>query len=325
MLRKSVYWTAPKTAGYHEEPLRTPKEHEVLINTKFSLVSKSTERQWLLSDANHGVIGTTFPFTPGYSSAGIVYAVGDQVTQIKPGEKVVGAPTFGAHSNFTFVDEKDVYPVAPQTKLDDAVFFNLGMTAIYSFMNSQAKLGDSIVLIGQGVVGSIATQTAKASGCYPIVAVDIDETARKIALQNGADFAIDPTDNQEIEKLIQQFQGFDVAIDMSGSNAGMNLALHMAKTLGTVVLCTGGLAGKQPLDYEEIALKCLTVKGDFVNAQMDLQRKCIHIFLHLLASGAIKAPEHADALLEPTESNIKMVYQKVVDQDRSLRNAIFTW
>ncbi|MGN1282658.1 MAG: zinc-binding dehydrogenase [Limosilactobacillus sp.] len=323
MIRKEILWPAAKQAKYNEEVAREPLDNEVMIHTQYSLVSKQTESHWLASDANHKVIGTTFPFVPGYSSAGVVEKVGKNVTKFKKGDRVVGAPTYGAHSNYTYVDENNVYLVDEKTKLDDAVYFNLGMTGLYTFLNSNAKVGDSIALIGQGTVGSFVTQIAKAAGCYPILAIDINANARKEALANGADIALDPNDKEELEKVLAQNGGFDVAIDMSGSNAGMNLALHLAKKLGTVVLCTGGIAGKQPLDYEEIALKCLTVKGDFVNAQMDLQRKAIKMFLHFMGNGQLKAPKHA--LIQPTDQNIKSIYDKVLNHEPLSGAPIFKW
>lgn len=323
MIRKEVLWPEAKQAKYNEEEARKPLDNEVMIHTQYSLVSKQTESHWLASNANHKVIGTTFPFVPGYSSAGIVEKVGKNVTKFKKGDRVVGAPTYGAHSNYTYVDEENVYLVNKNTKLDDAVYFNLGMTGLYTFLNSNAKFGTSIALIGQGTVGSFVTQAAKIAGCYPILALDINEKAREQALKNGADIALDPNDKEGIENLMKQYGGFDVAIDMSGSNDGMNLALHLARKLGTVVLCTGGIAGKQPLNYEEISLKCLTVKGDFVNAQMDLQRKAINLFLHFMGTGQLKSPNHN--LIQPTDENIKSVYDKVLNHKPILGAPIFKW
>lgn len=323
MIRKEVLWPQAKQAEYHEEEAREPLDNEVMIHTQYSLVSKQTESHWLASNANHKVIGTTFPFVPGYSAAGIVEKVGKNVTKFKQGDRVIGAPTYGAHSNYTYVDEANVYLVNAKTKLDDVVYFNLGMTGLYTFLNSDAKFGNSIALIGQGTVGSFVTQAAKAAGCYPILALDINADARKQALKNGADIALDPNDKEQIEKIIKQNGGFDVAIDMSGSNSGMNLALHLAEKLGTVVLCTGGIAGKQSLNYEEISLKCLTVKGDFVNAQMDLQRKAIKLFLHFMGTGQLKAPNHK--LIQPTDENIKSVYDKVLNHKPLFGAPIFKW
>ncbi|MDN6900314.1 zinc-binding alcohol dehydrogenase [Oenococcus sicerae] len=325
MLRKSIYWPKAKDVEYHEEDTGQPKDNDILIENHYSLVSQSSEREWLENDRSHVVLGTTFPFIPGYSSVGYVKAIGASVSGFEVGDKVIGAPVYGAHSNLTYVKQQDVYHVPENVHLDDAVFYNLGMTAIYTLQNSGLKLGHSIALIGQGVVGQIATQVAKASGFHPIVTFDLEENRRQRALENGADYALDPSDAAAIEDLIKKLAGgVDAAIDMSGSNAGMNLAIHLTKTLGTTVFCTGN-NDPQLLNYGEIFIKCLTVKGDFVNTQMALQRKCINTFLWLLSTGTIQVPDHENTIYEPTEANIKKIYGRVLAKDRTLNNPIFKW
>lgn len=325
MLRKAVRWTGVEKAEYYEEEPRPVGENEVLINTKYSLVSTSTEAHWFTSAANHKVLGTTFPFIPGYSAAGTVLEVGKAVTGFKAGDKVVGAPLYGAHSNLTYVDAQSVYPVADSVSLDDAVFFNLGMTSLYSLYNAHLQLGESIALVGQGVVGQICLQGAVASGLHPIVTADLNPQARQRSLELGADDTFDPIDPADVKRIKDKYHGFKATIDMSGSNAGMNLAIELAAKFGRVVLCTGGIAGKQALDYEAIALKCLTLRGDFVNADMPLQRKCINDFLWLLGEKKISAPRHADSIYLPTDATIKEVYRKIVDHDRSVGHPIFKW
>ncbi|WP_461243774.1 zinc-dependent alcohol dehydrogenase [Secundilactobacillus muriivasis] len=324
MKRQSVYWPKAGIAEFHESEMRAPKENEVLIHTQYSLVSQSKEREWLENDHAHVVIGTTFPFIPGYSSAGEVLEVGENVTRFKKGDKVIGAPVYGAHSNLTYVDEGAVYSVPDNVVLDDAVFYNLGMTALYSLRMADIHLGQSIALIGQGVVGQLATQAAKASGYSPIVVFDIQEDRRKKALANGADYAFDPSDQAAIDEFLKTSGELDAVIDMSGSNAGMNQALHLAKPLGTVVFCSGN-NDPQLLNYGEIFIKCLTVKGSFVNMQMDLQKQCIHEFLHLLSTGQVVAPEHADTIYSPTDETIKTIYGRILKKDRTLNNPIFKW
>ena len=163
MLRKSVYWPKAKVASYHEEEFDSSlNDDEVLIANHYSLISQSSEKEWLASDRSHSVLGTTFPLIPGYSVAGYVFKVGGKV--------------------------------ANKVNLDDAVFFNLDATGIYSIHRAQLQLGQSIAIIGVGVVGKAALQTAKASGAYPIIAIDPRKENRQFALSHGADYAFAPDD-----------------------------------------------------------------------------------------------------------------------------------
>lgn len=325
MLRKSVYWPSAGVAEYHEEEISAPTGKTVLIATHYSLISQSSENSWFVNDKAHVVLGTTFPFIPGYSSAGIVEAVGDAVTKFKPGDKVIGAPVYGAHSNYTYVDEDSVYTVPDNVNLDDAVFYNLGMTALFTLDKAALHLGESIAIIGAGVVGQIAIQAAKANGLHPIIAFDIQEQRRTAAQKAGADIVLDPNDTAAIEKLIATLDGgVDGALDVSGSNAGMNLAIHLARPLGKVVFCTAN-NDTQTLNYGEFFIKNLTILGDFVNTEMGRQRRAINNFLWLLSTKKIIAPEHTNTIYEPTGENIKMLYSKVLKHDNTINNPIFKW
>ncbi|WP_461243777.1 zinc-dependent alcohol dehydrogenase [Secundilactobacillus muriivasis] len=325
MLRKSVYWSAAGVAEYHESETRPVKDDEVLIANHYSLISQSSEHSWFVNDKAHVVLGTTFPFIPGYSAAGYVEEVGKNVTKFKPGDKVIGAPVTGAHSNFTYVEEINTYHVPDNVALDDAVFYNLGMTALFTLDKAALHLGQSVAIIGAGVVGQIAIQGAKADGLHPIIAFDIQEQRRQAAKDAGADYVLDPNDSAAVESLISELGGgVDAALDVSGSNAGMNLAIHLAKPLGEVIFCTAN-NDDQTLRYGELFMKNLTLKGDFVNTEWDRQRKAISNFLWLLSAGKIKAPQHADTIYEPTDENIKMLYGKVLQHDNTINNPIFKW
>jgi 2-desacetyl-2-hydroxyethyl bacteriochlorophyllide A dehydrogenase len=325
MIRKSVYWPSAGVAEYHESEIRPVKDDEILIANYYSLISQSSEHSWFINDKAHIVLGTTFPFIPGYSAAGYVEKVGKNVTKFKVGDKVIGAPVYGAHSNFTYVDEINTYAVPDNVQLDDAVFYNLGMTALFTLDKAALHLGQSIAIIGTGVVGQIAIQAAKANGLHPIIAFDIQDQRRQAAKKAGADYVIDPNDVETIEQLIKKLGGgVDAALDVSGSNAGMNLAIHLAKPLGKVVFCTAN-NDDQTLRYGELFIKNLTILGDFVNTEMDRQRKAISNFLWLLSEEKIVAPKHDDTIYEPTNENIKMLYDKVLKHDNTVNNPIFKW
>lgn len=325
MLRKSVYWPAAKVAEYHEEETAgEPQPGYILIANHYSLVSQSSEFQWLESDVSHVVLGTTFPFIPGYSSAGYVLKVGKGVTGFKAGDKVIGAPVYGAHSNLTYVKAEDVYHVPDNVKLDDAVFYNLGMTAIYSIHMANLELGQSIAIIGYGVVGKIALQVAHANGAHPIMILDRDDKRLKQALAQGADFAFKPDDLTGIDKALQTMGGgVDLALDASGSNHGINQCLDLAKPFGKVIWCTA-TNKPQTIDYGKLFIKCLTVKGDFVNTDMDLQRKSIREFLWLLSTRQIALPDHSNTIYKPTDENIKKIYGHVLRHEK-MKNPLFQW
>lgn len=326
MLRKSVYWPKAKVASYHEEEFDSSlNDDEVLIANHYSLISQSSEKEWLASDRSHSVLGTTFPLIPGYSVAGYVFKVGGKVTNVKLGDKVIASPEtgLGGHANWVITKSRNVFKVANKVNLDDAVFFNLDATGIYSIHRAQLQLGQSIAIIGVGVVGKAALQTAKASGAYLIIAIDPRKENRQFALSHGADYAFAP-DDQAIRELLINLDdhGVDVALDCSGSLAGINASLDYARPFGKAVWCSG-TQSSQMIDYGKVFVKELTVLGAFIGDQKLIQQ-CYREFLLMLENHQLAIPEHNQMIYEPTDENIKNLYGRVLAGE-NLGTPIFKW
>jgi (R,R)-butanediol dehydrogenase/meso-butanediol dehydrogenase/diacetyl reductase len=94
-----IVWTGPGAVELEETTAPDPGPGEVLLASDLTLVSPGTEREWLADDRSHAVLGTTYPFVPGYSTVGRVLATGEGVTGWTEGDRVVsnGAP-YGAHA-----------------------------------------------------------------------------------------------------------------------------------------------------------------------------------------------------------------------------------
>ena len=306
MLRKSVYWPKAKVASYHEEEFDSSlNDDEVLIANHYSPISQSSEKEWLASDRSHSVLGTTFPLIPGYSVAGYVFKVGGKVTNVKLGDKVIASPEtgLGGHANWVITKSRNVFKVANKVNLDDAVFFNLDATGIYSIHRAQLQLGQSIAIIGVGVVGKAALQTAKASGAYPIIAIEPRQAIRELLIN------LDD-------------HGVDVALDCSGSLAGINASLDYARPFGKAVWCSG-TQSSQMIDYGKVFVKELTVLGAFIGDQKLIQQ-CYREFLLMLENHQLAIPEHNQMIYEPTDENIKNLYGRVLAGE-NLGTPIFKW
>ena len=66
---------------------------------------------------------------------------------------------------------------------------------------AKLEIGESAMVMGLGILGIFAVQELKASGAYPIIAVDPIEERRDFALKMGADFVLDPTDENFAKKV----------------------------------------------------------------------------------------------------------------------------
>lgn len=326
MLRKAVYWPSAGVAKYREfEETRQLKDDEVLVKNHYSLISQGTEHVWLVNDKAHNIIGTTFTFIPGYSAAGVIEKVGSKVKGFKPGDRVIGNPFYGAHSNYVFIpQDRLLHHVPDNVSLDDALFAYLGMTSFFTLSKLGLILGQSIAIVGCGVIGQIAIQASKAAGLHPIVALDVKEDRLQLAKKLGADIVVNSNDSDAVDKVIKDLGGgVDGAIDVSGSNAGENMAIHLTKKMGKLVFCTAN-NDYANLNYGEFFGKSLNMYGDYVNNEPDRENKAIEDYLWLVGEKKVDAPDHADTIYQPTEENIEKLYQKVLKHE-PMKNPVFKW
>jgi len=132
------------------------------------------------------------PQTPGYSSAGTVIAVGEGVTDLRPGDRVACAGAgFAAHAELTCVPRLLVASIpagasGAEVPFDEAAFSTLGAVAVHGIRTAEAKLGDLVAVIGLGLIGQIAVQLLKAAGCH-VVGMDPDAARADLARALGAD------------------------------------------------------------------------------------------------------------------------------------------
>ncbi|MBU9641146.1 zinc-dependent alcohol dehydrogenase [Burkholderia gladioli] len=327
MKTKSIVWTAPCTVELQDIQLGQPGPGEVLIENVISTVSPGTEAEWISSDESHRVLETTFPFVPGYSRAGYVVALGPCVSGLQPGDRVVagfdnlGRP-IGAHAAYSLARASDIDVIPDNVSFEQAALFILGQTAAMMVKLTSAGLSDPIGIVGQGPIGNLAVQFAKASGASPIVALDLVKSRRDSAILAGATEALDPTDEAHFGAFIKRTGGLSKVIDLSGNPAGTNTALHLAGPRATVVFSTG-YGGSMTLDYGAIFSKGLHVIGGFVNAIPELARQSTRTYLRLVGEGTINASYLLDTPFSPEEA--PDVYRRILARDPKLKVPLFRW
>ena len=324
MKKKVILWPEVKKAVYCEDfNIDETKDNEVLIETAYSSVSPGTESELLESNINHSLLGLTFPFVPGYAASGIIIAIGKDVKNYQVGDRVVCNNIIGCHSSHVVATEEHIFKVPDDLALSDAVFFNLGMTSIYCVRLSEVKLGEPLVIVGQGPIGNMATQAAKAIGAYPIITLDLEPERRAASLKAGADYSVDPRNEEEYNSVMSLIGGgASHVIDLSGSNAGMNQALSVAAPLATVVYSSATM-GPQTIDYGQFFVKGITLKGACVGASIKESYEDIGNFLLLASRKQISAPDYSNEIYDPKDAT--QVYERILTKDRTINNPIFKW
>jgi predicted dehydrogenase/threonine dehydrogenase-like Zn-dependent dehydrogenase len=191
----------------------------VLVRTAWSLVSAGTERmkvdqarmsflkmarsrpdkvaQVVQSVRQVGVLETVAKvrerlgaLSPlGYSLSGVVDEVGAGLDDFRVGDRVAcGGEGTACHAEFAFVPRNLCVRVPDEVDLRDAAFTTVGAIAMHGVRQAGVTIGDSVVVIGLGLVGLLAVQILKAAGCR-VLGVDVDATKLEPAIRCGADVA----------------------------------------------------------------------------------------------------------------------------------------
>ena len=151
----------------------------------------------------------------------------------------------------------------------NAVCYDPAQFAMGGVRDSQIRLGDTCCVMGLGAIGLIAVQMAKLSGASLVIVSDPIEIRRKIALENGADYALDPL-NEDVGLRLKELtggKGVDAVIETSGSYPALQQALRGLTYSGNIAVVGW---------YSEVKAGMLNLgcEGHFNNAHIFFSRAC---------------------------------------------------
>ena len=175
-----------------------------------------------------------FPIKFGYASVGQVIAVGAGVAHLAPGDRV-----FVHHPH----QEEYVASAAAAVKLPERLPPELGVflanceTALNVVLDAHPRLGEEVVVIGQGVVGLLLTQLLNLAGAR-VTAVEPIAIRRELAMRCGADEAVTPDEALARIATRTSGRGADVVIEASGNARALQLAIDAAAFQASVIVCS---------------------------------------------------------------------------------------
>jgi len=176
----------------------------------------------------------------GYSVSGTVVKVGSRVTDVTAGVKVACAGEGSAcHAEYVAVPRNLLAKIPEGVSMKEAAFTTLGAIAIHGFRRSSASLGESVAVLGVGLVGNLVVQVCKKAGCR-VVALDFRKERLDLAAKMGADLAVSIQD-PDLMTHISSFtsgRGIDsVIICASGETSDpVNLASRLARERAKVTV-----------------------------------------------------------------------------------------
>jgi predicted dehydrogenase len=175
----------------------------------------------------------------GYSCAGVITAIGEDVVGLEKGDRVACAGAgYANHADVVQVPQNLVARIPNTVDTLDASFTTIGAVAMQGVRQADPRIGERVAVIGLGLVGQLTCQLLRSAGCQ-VTGIDIDaekaEIARSLGLRHGLTEIDSP--RHVIDQLTDGI-GFDAVIITAStrSREPVNLAAELSRERGTVVI-----------------------------------------------------------------------------------------
>jgi 2-desacetyl-2-hydroxyethyl bacteriochlorophyllide A dehydrogenase len=317
----AVVWTGPSQAQLVGIEVPVAGRGEVTIEVLASAVSPGTERAQFLRLPNTSI---SYPHVPGYSAAGVVFAVGADVADFKSGDLVAARGI--QHASVATIPAVRVCRVPPEVTTAAAATLQLGTIAAQGVRRAAILPGESVCVIGAGLIGLIAQRLAAAAGAEPVTVVATSRGKESLALSGGPTrFLTSVEDRGEIEAL-----GASVVIEATGDPDAIELAVAAASPGARLVLLGSSRGLTRAVPVEEIRTKGLrligahveTLAAEALNTGRDSYRREAEGYLRALAERRITLDDLLDTVVDPREA--AAFYRDLVER-HDLAGAVFDW
>jgi predicted dehydrogenase len=287
-----------------EVPAPAISENEVLVRTHFSLISTGTElsavstsKESILTRALHqphnvkkamkmaserGILATfkiingmlNFGTPTGYSLAGEVVEVGSRITDLKKGDLVAcGGANVANHAEFNAVPRLLLTKIPQGLDLRQAASVTLGAIAMQGVRRADPTFGETVAVIGLGLIGQLTCQILSSAGCR-VIGIDINKDRLALAKKLGTKHALEASKMAEIKQITDGF-GVDSTIITASteSDEPLNQAMEITRKKGTVVVVGSvGLNLKRNPWYEkeiDLRISCSYGPGRYDSSYED--------------------------------------------------------
>ncbi|MFA9480337.1 zinc-binding dehydrogenase [Phycisphaerales bacterium AB-hyl4] len=240
--------------------LKEPDADDLVVRTLYSGVSPGTELALLQNKISWG----PFPLCTGYQGVGVVEAVGANVHDFKPGERVYYrgntpmttpggepiSPVSGTHCSHAVVPPGRIGTAVLPEGVDpaSASLFVMPAVGLAGVDMANPRIGASVIVHGVGPIGLGVVAACAHRGCR-VIAIDLDDHRLKLAAAFGAEQLINATKKPAAEQVADLLpDGADVVFEATGLPSCIDPAIRMCRTFGTFVW--QGNYGAQPIQMQ---------------------------------------------------------------------------
>lgn len=228
------------------------------------------------------------PLVIGHEFVGEIVDVGSNVSDFHPGDVVsgeghvvcgrcrncmagrrhlcahtigLGVQRPGAFAELVALPMTNIWHHWPGIEEDVAAIFDPFGNAVHTAL-AFPVLGEDVLVTGAGPIGCMAAAVVRHAGARHVVVTDPNSYRRELASRMGATVTVDPSarDLRDVQRELGMTEGFDVALEMSGSEAALHSILESMAHGGRVALL-GIPSGEISIDFDKIVFDMLTIKG----------------------------------------------------------------
>ena len=249
----------PELVSYEEKPLA---QGCIRVKSLFGAPKHGTELT-VLTERNFDSIyydsdshifkdriekGSAAGFGLGNMWVGEIIELGGDTSGFSLGQRVAG---YGALANTHDINPSEILSMPAGMSWQEAVCYDPLQFALSGLRDAHCRVGDTVLISGLGAIGQMAAQVAKLSGASLVAVSDPIEIRRKAALENGADIAFNPN-NEDLGLILRDMtddRGIDIVIECSGHYMGIHQSIRALSYTGSMALVGWYQECRVPLNF----------------------------------------------------------------------------
>ena len=296
---------APFQIEMQQAPIPEPGPNEVVLKNMYLGICTSDLQ---IYHGKHAY--AAMPVTMGHEEAGIVYKVGENVTDWKPGDrvilqpqlfcgecypcktghfnvceslKVIGVHVDGCACEYTAVPAWNLHRLPDNVSFREAALIEpiaVGFGVVRRINEVTDITGKRVCVVGAGTIGNLVAQACKAMGAGPVMITDILKDKLDLALKCGIDYA-ENTKEQTLAQAIDRCFGADKAdiIVDSAANPFVFQSIMDAARKASIVVLSGNYKEPVQLDVTQIQRREITVLGHMMYIRQEFEDGLRHLSL----------------------------------------------